>query len=1100
MGTSETLVLIASAQDRASPALRQVTKAIADLNKAGGDLNKHQAALDKLNKSWVNLGNAARQSRDTQKHIRDLGDRYKEFAAQGSRVATMVGSQLTPAFSTLGITSITATGAVLGLVEAAKQFAAQSGNLSNFGKQFGFAIKDVQGLEGVAERFQVSGDVIKQTLSDISRQADQMRGLPGGGELLNKLRQTPGMQGAAVDIERIVKNPNFSKEEQNRKVLMRFLEEGKRIEQQRGKAYAGTVMESLGFNRAILNLPPEGQLEAEMAKVRKAQGELDPEAAKKFRESWADVTDVLIGARNQIGNELLPAITDLNNAVATFFADRGKNWLLDELKKDTATLKQIFDDLKKVYDFIQRGNTPEGVLKNIQENAAAPDPSARVKEMLGIGKGIGAPGAMPPPPPPEIPSAPEFLHRRPQFPPPAGSTAPPVVNVPPMAIGASNVTQSGLAYIHAGEQIRPAQAAGPYGAGPTGDPAKRTTEQNTRELHELNLRLQRIIEDRLALGSAGRAGGLGGGAGAGIGSGGGGAGTAGGTGPGAGSSAGATSMPPEIADLMKRFGLDKGPAGAALRQLMGGGGGGGPAGTLPDILKRLMGGVSGAGGGSMPPEVAKIMKALGLDKGQADAAMGALQQLMGGAGAGGAAGVLRGLMGGGGGRGGPAGGLPGILKQLMGGGGRGGPAGAGPPDGGEATAATLAQRNDKSIPASIRFNNPGAQWPSPESRRFGQTDRAVIGGGNPIAGFPSPVEGAASNMALLANKYKGMAIGAAIHLWSGGGRSSVPGYDPSTVISQDMLNDPKFMTRFFREMATAEAGRTKGTIGDEQLKQSFEMYKSGSAQAYYAAHPTKETAAQQGIDASRTHNKFIDAARSQHGLHGPGKTIALQEGGAGIVDRPTHFMAGEAGPEFLAAIPMNVMKFIKGIGKSETDFSAKEAYTDRYNRPSNNRNVKTRGQEGADTGFFQMNLTDVAKAIRMGVAPDIAKNLTGSGGPETMGDQMTAVDEYLKHRWPDKYQKLSEHGDFEGMRKAAKSTWFGLGAHGGAEARSEWLDHPVGSLGAKAEQIHKVEGSGHIKVDVNAPKGTHVKAASAGMFRTVKVNRQASMPRVDEQH
>ncbi len=61
-------------------------------------------------------------------------------------------------------------------------------------------------------------------------------------------------------------------------------------------------------------------------------------------------------------------------------------------------------------------------------------------------------------------------------------------------------------------------------------------------------------------------------------------------------------------------------------------------------------------------------------------------------------------------------------------------------------------------------------------------------------------------------------------------------------------------------------------------------------------------------------------------------------------------------------------------------------------------------------------------------------------------------------------------------------------------------NRPVGSLGAKAEMTHRVEGSGKIDVNVNAPKGTTTKASGGGMFNQVKVNRQASMPHVDEQH
>ena len=142
-------------------------------------------------------------------------------------------------------------------------------------------------------------------------------------------------------------------------------------------------------------------------------------------------------------------------------------------------------------------------------------------------------------------------------------------------------------------------------------------------------------------------------------------------------------------------------------------------------------------------------------------------------------------------------------------------------------------RSNRAIPAPIRFNNPGAQWPSAESRRFGQTDEAVIGGGNKIAGFPSPVHGVASNMALLSRKYVGKSVSSAIQMWSGNHRASVPGYDPNMIITPEMAKDPKFMLPFFRAMQKAEAG--KEWMTPEQLQQGYDMYRAGSPEAYAAA-------------------------------------------------------------------------------------------------------------------------------------------------------------------------------------------------------------------------------------------------------------------------
>jgi hypothetical protein len=45
------------------------------------------------------------------------------------------------------------------------------------------------------------------------------------------------------------------------------------------------------------------------------------------------------------------------------------------------------------------------------------------------------------------------------------------------------------------------------------------------------------------------------------------------------------------------------------------------------------------------------------------------------------------------------------------------------------------------------------------------------------------------------------------------------------------------------------------------------------------------------------------------------------------------------------------------------------------------------------------------------------------------------------------------------------------------------------------QMTHRVEGSGHISVDVNGPKGTGVRARSSGIFRTVSVSRHTQMER-----
>lgn len=115
--------------------------------------------------------------------------------------------------------------------------------------------------------------------------------------------------------------------------------------------------------------------------------------------------------------------------------------------------------------------------------------------------------------------------------------------------------------------------------------------------------------------------------------------------------------------------------------------------------------------------------------------------------------------------------------------------------------------------ASVRNNNPGAQWPGPVANRFGATGSQTIGGGNKIATFPDPISGAAAEFALLEKNYSGMPLGSAITKWSGG--NSAPAYaqhimqatglPPNTVITPQLLRSPQGVA-LAKAMADWEAG------------------------------------------------------------------------------------------------------------------------------------------------------------------------------------------------------------------------------------------------------------------------------------------------------
>lgn len=140
-------------------------------------------------------------------------------------------------------------------------------------------------------------------------------------------------------------------------------------------------------------------------------------------------------------------------------------------------------------------------------------------------------------------------------------------------------------------------------------------------------------------------------------------------------------------------------------------------------------------------------------------------------------------------------------------------------------AQTQAQKKP-SKPASIRFNNPGAQYPARWAKAFGMDGFGIIGGGHLIAHFPDPIAGAAANMTLLSRSYVGMTIGAAGAKWTGGNGFGVPGYDPNQVLTSELLNNATFVIPLMKAIAKREAGKDS-PLTDDQWVNAFKAFQTG---------------------------------------------------------------------------------------------------------------------------------------------------------------------------------------------------------------------------------------------------------------------------------
>jgi uncharacterized protein (TIGR02594 family) len=146
-----------------------------------------------------------------------------------------------------------------------------------------------------------------------------------------------------------------------------------------------------------------------------------------------------------------------------------------------------------------------------------------------------------------------------------------------------------------------------------------------------------------------------------------------------------------------------------------------------------------------------------------------------------------------------------------------------------------------SVPASIRNNNPGAQYPGPSSRKFGAIQTNTIGGGHLIAQFPNKVAGGAALFDLLLRGYVGLTVQEALAKWAWGKayKALVPdkqknvdsyvkvickrtGLEPGSQLSRAYLTDQEDAVTFAKAMARHEAGK-EFPMSDEEWEQAHDL-------------------------------------------------------------------------------------------------------------------------------------------------------------------------------------------------------------------------------------------------------------------------------------
>ena len=141
-------------------------------------------------------------------------------------------------------------------------------------------------------------------------------------------------------------------------------------------------------------------------------------------------------------------------------------------------------------------------------------------------------------------------------------------------------------------------------------------------------------------------------------------------------------------------------------------------------------------------------------------------------------------------------------------------------------------------PASIRNRNPGAMYPGPSAKRFGSAAFETLrsrDGVHKIATFPTCEHGVAALFDLLARKYVGMTVEAAIKKWCGGYYVSTylkvleekAGITAATKLELEILKDPEKAILIGKAMALQEAGR-EYPLDDDGWREGHAMAFGGS--------------------------------------------------------------------------------------------------------------------------------------------------------------------------------------------------------------------------------------------------------------------------------
>lgn len=307
MSQDEVLRMVASARDQAS-----------------GPLRKVQDALSGLGKS-------------SQAETARFRDAFKSVNEQLQKTGDVAKTAVAPAIDAIGVSSLSAVGAVAALVSGLKSFVDQGTDVAAFGRKVQLTTNTIRGLEGVADKFHIDPGALRegeQTFVDHMYEIRRHRGTLFASLLA---RRRDFAQELAATPETTAGN------EAALKAYLRVLEDVKRVH---GTPTARAFSKEMTGTDAFVDLLRKGNagLEEAVRLTLKLRGNMDTDAGERWNENWSNFKATIEGIRNTVGNDLLPDLTALARQGQEFFAEHkaeiGRN-IAESVREIGAALRGV---------------------------------------------------------------------------------------------------------------------------------------------------------------------------------------------------------------------------------------------------------------------------------------------------------------------------------------------------------------------------------------------------------------------------------------------------------------------------------------------------------------------------------------------------------------------------------------------------------------------------------------------------------------------------------------------------------------------------------------------------------------------------------------